>query len=242
MRCTRQGARAERRSCTGSLSGRAGGAQPLGRSPDDARELLRSALPGPVDEQVLDRIVAETHGNPLALLEAPRGFTPTLAGSFGLPVRVCAPESRGEIPSAACPAPISDAGTAAGGRSGTGRGSGAGLAGGRAARDRRRGRGPGRRQQGCSRSTPGCGFVILSCARRSTEQAQQRIGRAHTVRWRRQRIRKSTPIGALARSRGCFRARRGRRRGTRTLGPSGAGPWRNRSGGRVPGASYSADA
>jgi len=40
---------------------------------------------GPVDEQVLDRIVAETHGNPLALLEVPRGFAPTLAGSFGLP-------------------------------------------------------------------------------------------------------------------------------------------------------------
>ena len=56
-----------------------------GLPPDDARELLRSALPGPVDEQVLDRIVAETHGNPLALLEVPRGFTPALAGSFGLP-------------------------------------------------------------------------------------------------------------------------------------------------------------
>ena len=56
-----------------------------GLPPDDARELLRSALPGPVDEQVLDRIVAETHGNPLALLEVSRGFTPTLAGSFGLP-------------------------------------------------------------------------------------------------------------------------------------------------------------
>ncbi|GAA3112497.1 LuxR family transcriptional regulator [Pseudonocardia yunnanensis] len=52
---------------------------------DDARELLRSALPGPVDEQVLDRIVAETQGNPLALLEVSRGFTSTLAGSFGLP-------------------------------------------------------------------------------------------------------------------------------------------------------------
>jgi predicted ATPase len=51
-----------------------------GLPPDDARELLRSALPGPVDEQVLDRIVAETHGNPLALLEVPRRFTPTLAG------------------------------------------------------------------------------------------------------------------------------------------------------------------
>ncbi|GAA3057965.1 LuxR family transcriptional regulator [Pseudonocardia yunnanensis] len=41
----------------------------------DARELLRSALPGLVDERVRDRIIAETRGNPLALLELPRGLT-----------------------------------------------------------------------------------------------------------------------------------------------------------------------
>jgi DNA-binding CsgD family transcriptional regulator len=52
---------------------------------DDARMLLRSALAGPVDDRVLNRIIAETRGNPLALLEVPRGFTPTVAGSFGLP-------------------------------------------------------------------------------------------------------------------------------------------------------------
>jgi DNA-binding CsgD family transcriptional regulator len=52
----------------------------------DARALLRSALPGPLDERVRDRIVAETRGNPLALLELPRGLTPAeLAGGFGLP-------------------------------------------------------------------------------------------------------------------------------------------------------------
>jgi hypothetical protein len=35
---------------------------------------------------VLDRIVVETGGNPLALLELPRGLTPAqLAGGFGLP-------------------------------------------------------------------------------------------------------------------------------------------------------------
>src|SRR4029077_1131202 len=38
------------------------------------------------DEQVLERIVVETRGNPLALLELPRGLTPAqLAGGFGLP-------------------------------------------------------------------------------------------------------------------------------------------------------------
>ena len=52
----------------------------------DARALLESVLPAPVDEPVLERIVAETRGNPLALLELPRGLTPTeLAGGFGLP-------------------------------------------------------------------------------------------------------------------------------------------------------------
>jgi DNA-binding CsgD family transcriptional regulator len=55
----------------------------------DARTLLESALPARLDEHVLDRIVAETRGNPLALLELPRGLTPTqLAGGFGLPVAV----------------------------------------------------------------------------------------------------------------------------------------------------------
>jgi DNA-binding CsgD family transcriptional regulator len=52
----------------------------------EARKLLRSALPGRLDERVLDRIVAEARGNPLALLELPRGLTPAeLAGGFGLP-------------------------------------------------------------------------------------------------------------------------------------------------------------
>ena len=52
----------------------------------DARVLLEALMPGGLDEQVRDRIVAETRGNPLALLELPRGLTPAeLAGGFGLP-------------------------------------------------------------------------------------------------------------------------------------------------------------
>ena len=52
----------------------------------DARALLDAALTGPLDERVRDRIVAETRGNPLALLELVRGLTPAeLAGGFGLP-------------------------------------------------------------------------------------------------------------------------------------------------------------
>jgi DNA-binding NarL/FixJ family response regulator len=57
--------------------------QGLGDS--DARALLGSAVGFRVDERVRDRIVAETGGNPLALLELPRGLSPTqLAGGFGL--------------------------------------------------------------------------------------------------------------------------------------------------------------
>jgi DNA-binding CsgD family transcriptional regulator len=66
--------------------------EPLGRR--DARALLESVLPAPLDERVLERIVAETHGNPLALLELPRGLSPTqLAGGFGLPPAVPASAS-----------------------------------------------------------------------------------------------------------------------------------------------------
>jgi DNA-binding CsgD family transcriptional regulator/tetratricopeptide (TPR) repeat protein len=57
-----------------------------GLSDGDARALLDSAFQGPLDEGVRDRIVAETRGNPLALLELPRGLTPAqLAGGLGLP-------------------------------------------------------------------------------------------------------------------------------------------------------------
>jgi DNA-binding CsgD family transcriptional regulator len=52
----------------------------------DARALLDSVLTGPLDVRVRDRIVAETRGNPLALLELPRGLTPAeLAGGFAVP-------------------------------------------------------------------------------------------------------------------------------------------------------------
>ena len=51
----------------------------------DARALLASAVRFTLDARVRDRIIAETRGNPLALLELPRGLTATqLAGGFGL--------------------------------------------------------------------------------------------------------------------------------------------------------------
>jgi DNA-binding CsgD family transcriptional regulator/tetratricopeptide (TPR) repeat protein len=57
-----------------------------GLGPVDARALLDSALSGPLDMRIREQIVSETRGNPLALLELPRGMTHAeLAGGFGLP-------------------------------------------------------------------------------------------------------------------------------------------------------------
>jgi hypothetical protein len=56
-----------------------------GLAEDDARALLESLLTGPLDARVREQIIADTHGNPLALLELPRGLSPAqLAGGFGL--------------------------------------------------------------------------------------------------------------------------------------------------------------
>ena len=75
------------------FAARDGGAQALaglpelainGLSDGEARELLSSVIPGRIDERVRDRIVAETRGIPLALLEVPRNHSAVeLAGGFG---------------------------------------------------------------------------------------------------------------------------------------------------------------
>jgi DNA-binding CsgD family transcriptional regulator len=55
----------------------------------DARVLLDTVLPGPIDPRVREQIIAETHGNPLALHELPRGLTTAqLAGGFNLPAAI----------------------------------------------------------------------------------------------------------------------------------------------------------
>ena len=52
----------------------------------EARKLLALVIPGRLDDRVADQLVAEARGNPLALLELPRGLSPAqLAGGFGLP-------------------------------------------------------------------------------------------------------------------------------------------------------------
>ena len=58
----------------------------MGLREADACALLESALVGTLDSRVKELIIAEAHGNPLALLELPRGLTPEqLAGGFWLP-------------------------------------------------------------------------------------------------------------------------------------------------------------
>lgn len=63
-----------------------------GLSAPDARRLLSSVLPWPIDERVMTRILRETEGNPLALIELPRGMTAAeLAGGFGVLERLGVP-------------------------------------------------------------------------------------------------------------------------------------------------------
>ncbi|WP_457147265.1 AAA family ATPase [Mycobacterium sp. URHB0021] len=65
------------------------GMQVKGLRAADARALLDSVLTAPLDEQLLEQFVAETGGNPLALVELPRGMgLHELAGGFGLPAAV----------------------------------------------------------------------------------------------------------------------------------------------------------
>jgi DNA-binding CsgD family transcriptional regulator len=62
------------------------GVQVEGLNARDSRMLLESVLPARLDAPILERLIAEARGNPLALLEMPRGLTPAqMAGGFGLP-------------------------------------------------------------------------------------------------------------------------------------------------------------
>src|SRR6476661_5801990 len=57
---------------------------PLGHR--DSRALLESVLAAPLDDQVIERLIVETGGNPLALVELPHDLaSPEVAGGFGVP-------------------------------------------------------------------------------------------------------------------------------------------------------------
>ncbi len=55
-----------------------------GLAQEEASALLAAVVPGRLDDGVRDRIVAETRGNPLALIELPRGMSAALAGGFAV--------------------------------------------------------------------------------------------------------------------------------------------------------------
>jgi hypothetical protein len=57
----------------------------VGLDDSHARALLVESVRGLLDSAVGDRIIAECHGNPLALLELPRSWSLDLAGGFGFP-------------------------------------------------------------------------------------------------------------------------------------------------------------
>jgi AAA ATPase domain len=85
-----------------------------GLSQADARELLSSSSLGPLDERVRDRIVAESRGNPLALLELPRGVSSaSLAGGFALPESLPLEQDRGKLSTQGRPATRGNAAAAA---------------------------------------------------------------------------------------------------------------------------------
>ena len=165
-----------------------------GLGEDDARALLDSVLTGPLDVRLRDQIVAETRGNPLALLELPRGMAPAqLAGGFGLPgagplsgrieesfgrrIEALPAETRRLLQLAAA--------DPSGNRCWCGK-----RPGGWGSVFRRRRR---RSRRAWSNSAPRCGSGIRWSARRPTGRRQRRTDRSCTARWRRSPIRRSIP-------------------------------------------------
>ena len=86
-----------------------------GLADGEARALLDSVDPGRLDERVRDRIVAETRGNPLALLELPRGVHRGRAGRWLRRARdgAVGRTDRARLPHARPIAPGADAATVA---------------------------------------------------------------------------------------------------------------------------------
>ena len=190
--CSRRASSATRsRDCRSSTSSR------LGHR--DARALLESVLPAPLDERVLERIVVETRGNPLALLELPRGLTPAqLAGGFGLPAAVpLSGEHRGELHAAAGEASAMTRDACCSSRRPTrsatrrsfgGRREQLGIPESAAETVEAEGLLDARRPSGVPSSAGSLGRLSAPPSRRSAARS--------TARWRRQPIRRSTRIAA----------------------------------------------
>ena len=148
--------------------------------------------------RVRDRIVAETRGNPLALLELPRGMTPAeLAGRLrpadarGVPGRI--EESFGRrVQAAACrhaAAPAARCG-------GAGRRPGPGVGRRRAARDPGRSRGTRGRGEPARAQPSACASGTRSCVRPSTARPRPENAGSCIARWPRSPTATLTPIAA----------------------------------------------
>ena len=216
-----------------------------GLSDTDARALLYSAVRGRLDERVREQIVGETHGNPLALLELPRGLTAAeLAGGFGLPAALPLTRAdRGELPAPArAPAARDPPPAAARGRRAGGRSAAAVAGGGGAWASAPRP--PSRpRPTACSSSAPRVQFrhpLLRSAVYRGAARAERQARPLRAGRGDRPRGRPRSPRLAPRAGRAGPRRRRGRR--ARALGRARAGPRRDRRRGRVPRARGRADA
>ena len=158
-----------------------------GLEEQDARALLAWAVQGRLDERIRDRIIAETGGNPLALLELPRGMSAAeLAGGFDLPGAGGLPEHMenhylrriSALPEATqrcCCWPQPS-------RPGTQRWSGAPPS--------RRGSDSASSRPRSTRGSPSrlgsrCGFIIRRCARPYTGRRRRRLAKRRIRRWRR---------------------------------------------------------
>ncbi len=209
----------------------------------DARAVLDSVIRGPLDERVRSRIIAETRGNPLALLELPRGLTPAeLAGGFALPntMRLANRIEQGFLRRLE-PLPRADSTTPAHGGGRAGRRRDALVARrsdsrdrGRCGRPGRRGRAdPDRRAGPIPSSARALGDLRVELASRAATRARC-AGRGDGTG------RRSRPSGVA--SRPCRRrTRRGGGRRAGTLRRPGAVSRRPRGRSRVPGARGHAD-
>src|SRR3954447_9115603 len=151
---------------------------------DDARQLLASVIPGRLDDRVADQLIAEARGNPLALLELPRGLSPArLAGGFGWPgassvegrIEDSFLQQLAQLPQdtrRACWWPRRSRSAIR--RSSRARSSASGSS----PRSSNR-----RNRPACSRSMHGCASAIRFCAPRSTAPQPHRIGGRHTGPW-----------------------------------------------------------
>ena len=179
-------------------------------------------IPGRLDARVRDRMIAETRGNPLALLQLPRGLTTAeLAGGFALPARAAADEpDRAELPATAPSRsrPTHDGFCCSRRREPVGDVDAA-VARGRTARDRNRCRGvpaeaAGLIELGAQVRLPSPARALGGLPGRARRASARRC----IARWPKPPIPTSIPIGAPGTAPRPRRARRGRGRRARAVG------------------------